>query len=156
MLYLVCKRAKPVRQPSLIVVYIEFFFYRRGGFRATGNPPGYAPAQMDHAAISDFCRAQYTAACAMRFRQICMHMQYAWSYLIFKLTLCILHKTRPILRKECTQNDNIVHYCISKKVSKPIRKLITTYPITNYTVVTTLASTCPAWQCNNHHSSYRA
>ena len=36
MLYLICKRAKPVRRSSPIVVYIE-------GFPATGNPPGYAP-----------------------------------------------------------------------------------------------------------------
>ena len=39
----VCKRAKPVRRSSPIVVYIEFFFLRPGGFQATGNPPGYAP-----------------------------------------------------------------------------------------------------------------
>ena len=43
-----CKRAKPVRRSSPIVVYIEKKSTGRGGgggggFRATGNPPGYAP-----------------------------------------------------------------------------------------------------------------
>ena len=37
-LYLICKRAKPVRRSSPIVVYIEKKL-RAGGFRAKGNPP---------------------------------------------------------------------------------------------------------------------
>ena len=36
MLYLICKRAKPVRRSSPIVVYIDL--RPGGGFRATGNP----------------------------------------------------------------------------------------------------------------------
>ena len=50
MLYLECRRAKPVRLSSPIVVYIIIYNYRKkfygpggGGIQATGNPPGYAP-----------------------------------------------------------------------------------------------------------------